>query len=222
MPEIFYRFGVALAIGLLIGIERQFRKSDESAQYQFGGVRTFPLLALAGCASAMLADVTGSDWGLAVPVLLIGALLTVAYAGTVKGGAFGMTTEVAAVLTLVIGRPLLSQPHHIGDGSRRRDVCTPVNEGPVARNDRQDDQPRDSKSRQVWSHDGDHAAGAPGYATRRTAIRHAYAQECLADGCARGRDRFSSATSSRRFSATAKRSCSPVSWAVLSAARRSR
>lgn len=103
MPEIFYRFGVALAIGLLIGIERQFRKSDESAQYQFGGVRTFPLIALAGCASAMLADVTGSAWGLGIPVLIIGALLAIAYAGTVRGGAYGMTTEVAAVITLIIG-----------------------------------------------------------------------------------------------------------------------
>ena len=103
MTELFYRFGVALAIGLLIGLERQFRKSDDSQRFQFGGVRTFPLLALSGCAAGMLADLAGTPWGLALPLAIVGGLLLVAYHGTVKGGGFGMTTEVAAVLTVVIG-----------------------------------------------------------------------------------------------------------------------
>lgn len=103
MTELFYRFGVALAIGLLIGLERSFRKSDESARYQFGGVRTFPLLALTGCAAAMLADIQQTEWGLILPMATAGILLAVAYAGTVRNGGFGMTTEIAAVLTLIIG-----------------------------------------------------------------------------------------------------------------------
>jgi uncharacterized membrane protein (DUF4010 family) len=103
MTQLFYRFGVALLIGLLIGLERQFRKSDESQQYQFGGVRTFSLLALVGCAGAMLADIAGTPWGLVLPLAMAGGLLLIAYQGTVKGGGFGMTTEVAAVLTIVIG-----------------------------------------------------------------------------------------------------------------------
>ena len=56
MSELFYHFGFALAIGLLIGMERQFNVDKGSEKSLFGGVRTFPLLALTGCAAAMLAD----------------------------------------------------------------------------------------------------------------------------------------------------------------------
>ena len=103
MAELFYRFFVALAIGALIGLERQFRKSDDSEQYLFGGVRTFPLIALAGCGAAMLADLMDTPWGFVVPAAIAGSLLVVTYIGTVTRGFFGMTTEVAALLTLVIG-----------------------------------------------------------------------------------------------------------------------
>ncbi len=103
MGELFYHFGVALAIGLLIGLERQFKKSEDSQQYLFGGIRTFPLLALTGCSAAMLGDLTGSPWGLALPIAIAGAFLVVAYLGSVKNGGFGMTTEVAALLTVIIG-----------------------------------------------------------------------------------------------------------------------
>lgn len=103
LTDLFYRFGAALLIGLLIGIERQYRKSDESQEYQFGGVRTFALLALVGCGGAMLADLQGSPWGLVIPVAVAGGLLLIAYQGTVRNGAYGMTSEVAALLTVVIG-----------------------------------------------------------------------------------------------------------------------
>jgi len=103
MTDLFYRFGVALLIGLLIGLERQFSKSDDSLEFQFGGVRTFPLLALTGCGAAMLAEVQGSPWGLVLPMAIAGGLLLIAYYGTVRNEALGMTTEVAAVLTLIIG-----------------------------------------------------------------------------------------------------------------------
>ena len=103
MAVLFYHFGVALAIGLLIGLERQFRTPDEIEEYLLGGIRTFPLMALTGCAGAMLADVMGTPWVLALPLLVAGALLMVAYVGTVDRGAFGMTTEIAALLTILIG-----------------------------------------------------------------------------------------------------------------------
>lgn len=103
MNDLFYRFGVALAIGLLIGLERQFKKSDDSQQFLFGGIRTFPLLALTGCAAAMLGDLTNSPWGFIWPIAIAGAFLVVAYFGTVKNGVLGMTTEVAALITMIIG-----------------------------------------------------------------------------------------------------------------------
>ena len=100
MIELFYHFGIALAIGLLIGLERE-AKPEESNDYMFGGIRTFPLLAILGCAAAMLADKSGSIWGIVIPLLIVGALLTVAYVGSVKRGDFGLTTEVAGLLTAI-------------------------------------------------------------------------------------------------------------------------
>lgn len=103
MSELFYHFGVALAIGLLIGLEREFNKSDEAHQFFFGGIRTFPLLALTGCSAAMLGELMDSPWGFVLPIVISGAFLVVAYIGTVKKRDFGMTTEVAALLTVIIG-----------------------------------------------------------------------------------------------------------------------
>ncbi|WP_339717700.1 MgtC/SapB family protein [Cyclobacterium amurskyense] len=103
MGELFYHFGVALAIGLLIGMEREFKKSDEAQQFLFGGIRTFPLLALTGCSAAMLGDLMNSPWGFVLPIVITGAFLVVAYLGTVNNRDFGMTTEVAALLTVIIG-----------------------------------------------------------------------------------------------------------------------
>lgn len=103
MGELFYHFGVALAIGLLIGMEREFKKSDEAQQFLFGGIRTFPLLALTGSSAAMLGDLMNSPWGFVLPIVITGAFLVVAYLGTVNKRDFGMTTEVAALLTVIIG-----------------------------------------------------------------------------------------------------------------------
>lgn len=103
MNELFYHFGVASAIGLLIGFERQFRKPEGSQQFLFGGIRTFPLLAITGCAAAMLGDLTESSWGFVLPITIVGAFLVVAYVGAVKNGDFGITTEVAALITIIIG-----------------------------------------------------------------------------------------------------------------------
>ena len=103
MSEQFYHFGFAMAIGLLIGLERQFKMSDDPQQSLLGGIRTFPLLALTGCSAAMLGDLMDSPWGFAIPVATAGAFLVVAYLGTVKKGEIGLTTEVSALLTIIIG-----------------------------------------------------------------------------------------------------------------------
>lgn len=103
MSELFYHFGFALAIGLLIGLERQFNMSKESEHSHFGGIRTFPLLALTGCLAAMLGDLMGSSWGFILPISIAGSFLVTAYLGTVKDKDMGLTTEVSALLTMLIG-----------------------------------------------------------------------------------------------------------------------
>jgi hypothetical protein len=48
---LFYRFGVALFIGILVGLQRKAVADDvaDRQREMFAGVRTFALLSLAGC-----------------------------------------------------------------------------------------------------------------------------------------------------------------------------
>ncbi|HYF60355.1 MAG TPA: MgtC/SapB family protein [Burkholderiaceae bacterium] len=65
-------FGTALAIGLLIGLERE-RKRDSR------GLRTFTLVALLGAVLGMLSQRLGLPWLVALAVVAIGALSIAAY-----------------------------------------------------------------------------------------------------------------------------------------------
>ncbi|HSF17589.1 MAG TPA: MgtC/SapB family protein [Vicinamibacteria bacterium] len=101
--ELLYRFGTAAAIGLLVGLQREFAYVDQEESTLAAGVRTFALLGLTGCTGALLADELGSPWGLVAPIFLVGALVVVAYLITAKRGDVGMTTEIAAIVTLLAG-----------------------------------------------------------------------------------------------------------------------
>jgi hypothetical protein len=102
---LFYRFGVALFIGILVGLQREFtydteEKADKRA---FAGVRTFSLLALLGAAGAYASDLLDSPFVFLGVTLVFGSLITVAYFVTSSRGDVGMTTEVAAVLIFFAG-----------------------------------------------------------------------------------------------------------------------
>ena len=103
MAELFYRFGTAAAIGLLIGVQREFAREDRGEKTLFAGVRTFALISLTGCTGALVAEVIDSPWGLLVPAAAIAGLVIVSYIITARQEDVGMTTEVAAILTLLIG-----------------------------------------------------------------------------------------------------------------------
>lgn len=103
MGDLFYRFGIALAIGLLIGMEREFAHSGKKDDGSFAGMRTFPLFALIGCAGAMIGDLIGSPWGFVAPLVIIGGLIAIAYAQSSRQGYMGLTTEATAVLTVMVG-----------------------------------------------------------------------------------------------------------------------
>jgi uncharacterized membrane protein (DUF4010 family) len=92
--EILISLGVALAAGFLVGAER-----EQGGDTSFGGVRTFPLIALTGALGMLLGGV-----GLALLGLLLGGLLAVAYyRDSARGDGLGMSTEVAAVVTFGLG-----------------------------------------------------------------------------------------------------------------------
>ena len=86
---------VAVAIGLMIGFERE--RSHRGVHRQFAGTRTFAVLALAGALAALIGPA-------AIAVGLGAAALLVAVAYQKSGGSeAGSTTEVAALATYLLG-----------------------------------------------------------------------------------------------------------------------
>jgi uncharacterized membrane protein (DUF4010 family) len=90
--------GISLALGLLIGLQR------EQAESRFGGIRTFPLISLFGTFCGML----GANYGgWPVGAGLIAILSTLAIANWLiaqrEEREHGQTTEIAALLTFAIG-----------------------------------------------------------------------------------------------------------------------
>jgi uncharacterized membrane protein (DUF4010 family) len=100
---IFYRFGAALAIGVLIGLQREYAYGGSDKEL-FAGVRTFPLIALLGCAGALMADELATPWGLVGVLLPMGALIVAAhFVGAWKREGVGLTTEMATLLAFAAG-----------------------------------------------------------------------------------------------------------------------
>ncbi len=98
---LFYRFGLALVIGGLVGLQREHAEGGKGEL--FAGVRTFALFSLSGAAGALLADVLASPWPFLVLLALVGLLVTVSHGISAWRGAVGVTTEMAALLTFVVG-----------------------------------------------------------------------------------------------------------------------
>jgi uncharacterized membrane protein (DUF4010 family) len=93
--ELFQKFGMALAIGLLIGVERERQKAGS-----FAGIRTFALITLTGCATAMLESMS-VNWLFAVGFLAITALSFRAF--HTSDTQHGITTQVSAILAYLLG-----------------------------------------------------------------------------------------------------------------------
>jgi uncharacterized membrane protein (DUF4010 family) len=99
--ETFMPFAVSLALGLLIGTERQRAHAGEPETLP-GGVRTFPLMALLGCTAAWLGAELGTGAFVAIAVGA-GALVVAAYVVTSFRGDVGLSTEVSLLLTFALG-----------------------------------------------------------------------------------------------------------------------
>ncbi|MBD3612867.1 MAG: MgtC/SapB family protein, partial [Hydrogenovibrio crunogenus] len=100
---VFYSLAVALAIGLLIGIERGWKKRESIEGSRIAGVRTFGLIGLLGGASALLSQTFGA---LVLGAVFIGlaVILASAYLAALKNNQdVGITTLVAALLTFILG-----------------------------------------------------------------------------------------------------------------------
>ncbi len=99
--EFFVRLLVSIGIGVVIGLERQYNAMKEHANGYFG-IRTFTFYALLGCVSVLFYFLF-SPWIYITLFLGLVILTAVAYWQTALNGDRGLTTEVTALLTFVLG-----------------------------------------------------------------------------------------------------------------------
>lgn len=101
--ELFRRLAVALAIGLLIGLERGWQTREESDHQRAAGLRTFALTGLLGGICGLL-SLASSPVVLAAGLLaLAGALAWFSYLEATAENNFSVTGVVAGILTFALG-----------------------------------------------------------------------------------------------------------------------
>ncbi|MFM7029314.1 MAG: MgtC/SapB family protein [Chakrabartia sp.] len=101
LPELF----VALGLGLLIGAERERRKAGRSVP-SAAGLRTFALAALLGALAMMLGGVVL----LATALVCTAAFAGISYWRSKDAKDPGLTTELALILTVLLGGLALTMP----------------------------------------------------------------------------------------------------------------
>lgn len=97
------RLGVALAIGLLVGLQREYSKIEEEGDDLFAGARTFSLIAIAGALAAIGDSLPGGRFLVLGSLIVIGSFILVAYHFGASSGGIGVTTEVAAFVVFLAG-----------------------------------------------------------------------------------------------------------------------
>lgn len=95
--------GIALAAGLLIGLERGWHQRDLPDGHRVAGLRTFALIGLLGGLSGLLAQ----QWGaiiLVVVLAVVALLILTGYVVTARmHSVMGLTTAMAAITTFLVG-----------------------------------------------------------------------------------------------------------------------
>jgi uncharacterized membrane protein (DUF4010 family) len=104
LPSLPLNLAVALGIGLLIGAERERRKGEGPARAP-AGIRTFSVVSLVGATSVMV----GGALVLAVTVAGVATLTATAYVRS-RDEDPGLTTEIALILTALLGGLSVQQP----------------------------------------------------------------------------------------------------------------
>lgn len=92
---------VALLVGFLIGLDRE-RAEISKGRDVFAGVRTFPLIALAGAVPMVLMPIAGPGL-LVASFAAVAGVAIVSYIRTSAAGEIGATTEMAAIACFLLG-----------------------------------------------------------------------------------------------------------------------
>ena len=100
LPPFFQHLLVTAAIGLIIGLEREFNTHGERAHV--GGIRTFTLAAMLGYLSGTVAA-NSVLWVIPFTILGFFLLLSVIYYYQVRQERYGLTSELSMLSTLLLG-----------------------------------------------------------------------------------------------------------------------
>lgn len=101
--DLFFRFGAALLIGMLVGVQREYAYEDVDRE-MFAGTRTFTLMALLGCTTAFAADHLGSPNVFIGILIVLGVFIATAYfIDAWQHKQVGITTEVSALISTLVG-----------------------------------------------------------------------------------------------------------------------
>lgn len=101
--DMLIRLAVAIGIGLFVGLEREFTEKEvENRKHTFAGIRTYPLFAIFGFVTGLLAGYF-ADYILAVALAGVIAFIIVSYRVLANKGEVGGTGEMSLVLTFLLG-----------------------------------------------------------------------------------------------------------------------
>lgn len=99
LDVLFLRFGLALFLGFLIGLEREREK-----EMVFAGMRTFALISLLGAMLAFASQQFTSSWLMVIGFLIVATFALTSHIRNFSiGGHIGITTEVAFLLAFMLG-----------------------------------------------------------------------------------------------------------------------
>jgi uncharacterized membrane protein (DUF4010 family) len=100
LPPESIKIVLVLFLSFLLGLEREENKAPD--QYSFGGVRTFPLIGMAGYAVGLISD--GQVYAEALGLLAISGFLWLSYQHKISTAQFaGLASEISGVLTYLLG-----------------------------------------------------------------------------------------------------------------------
>ncbi|GET36547.1 MgtC/SapB family protein [Microseira wollei] len=98
-----FRLAIALALGLIVGMERGWQSRESPTGLRIAGFRSFGFAGLFGGVSALLAGKFGANV-LAVAFLGLALMVVASYAITSRETQdFGITTELSLLITFVLG-----------------------------------------------------------------------------------------------------------------------
>jgi len=98
-----FRLAIALAVGLIIGMERGWESRKSPTGLRVAGVRSFASVGLFGGISALLGESFGPGL-LAMTFFGLALMVAVSYVMTVRDTQdFGITTELSLLITFVLG-----------------------------------------------------------------------------------------------------------------------